>query len=59
LHQPNLGRTRVMPVHQVADAVSVVLAGASVGDRNVTPAPQWFAHQKLGALIEEGIFPPA
>ena len=49
LDQPNLGRTRVLPVHQVADAVSVVLAGASVGDRNVTPAPQWFAHHELAA----------
>ena len=49
LHQANLRRTRVMPVHQVADAVSVVLPGAPVGDRDMTPAPQWFAHHELAA----------
>jgi hypothetical protein len=49
LDQSNLRRTRVLPVHQVADAVSVVLAGPSVGDHNVTPAPQWFAHHELAA----------
>jgi hypothetical protein len=38
-----------LPVHQVADAVSVVLSCASVGDRNVTPASQWFAHHELAA----------
>jgi hypothetical protein len=36
-------------VHQVANAMGVVLPSTPLGDGNMTPASQWFAHHELAA----------
>lgn len=49
LHQPDPCRPGKVPVHQVADAMSVVTPSTSFGHGDTTPAPQRFANHELAA----------